>query len=330
MIALKIVQELRPNINKRIRLVMGSNEETGSACLRYYVEKEGHIDMGFTPDGAFPAVHGEKGMVRASFKCSSKYIKNMSAGIATNVVPNTVTMNITKDSFDKELLEEYFNKNNISFTLNETQDDYCLEVKGVSAHASTLDLGINAVSYAMCGLSAANMDDDFVRFYSSKIGLHTDGTGFNINFKDEYGTLTLNVGIIKQSADAITGTIDIRFPVTDNSNHVADTMIASMTNEVAILEINGKLEPLFFPEDSPLVSLLYEAYVEVTGDTVNKPETMGGGTYARGINNCIAFGAMFPGAEDCHMHDANEFVTIDDLLKQTEIYVLALLKLLDA
>ena len=50
---------------------------------------------------------------------------------------------------------------------------------------------------------------------------------------------------------------------------------------------------------------------------------------AKGIHNCIAFGCEFMG-EDCHIHDANEFVRIDCLLQQAEIYVHALMKLLEA
>ena len=56
---------------------------------------------------------------------------------------------------------------------------------------------------------------------------------------------------------------------------------------------------------------------------------LGGGTYAKGIKNTIAFGGMFPDAENAHMHDNDEFAKIDELLMQTEIYVHALLKLLD-
>ena len=59
-----------------------------------------------------------------------------------------------------------------------------------------------------------------------------------------------------------------------------------------------------------------------------KPMTMGGGTYAKGINNTIAFGCGFSD-KDYHIHDANEYVGIDELLLQTEIYVHALLKLLE-
>jgi len=53
MIAMKVLKDMNVPLTKRIRLILGTNEETGSKCLAHYVEKEGHIDMGFTPDGKF-------------------------------------------------------------------------------------------------------------------------------------------------------------------------------------------------------------------------------------------------------------------------------------
>ena len=68
------------------------------------------------------------------------------------------------------------------------------------------------------------------------------------------------------------------------------------------------------------------AYQEVTGDTESTPLVIGGGTYAKGIHNTVAFGCAFPG-KDYHIHDADEWVSIEDLLKQAEIYVHAILRL---
>ena len=90
--------------------------------------------------------------------------------------------------------------------------------------------------------------------------------------------------------------------------------------KITILSI-GK--PLFYPEDSALVQSLYRAYVEVTGDTENKPMVIGGGTYAKALKNIIAFGPEMPGV-DYRIHNADEFITIQDLQKSTEIYYRAL------
>ena len=93
------------------------------------------------------------------------------------------------------------------------------------------------------------------------------------------------------------------------------------------MEIRGGGEPLFFSPDSPLVTSLLDAYRVVTGDTETMPMTIGGGTYAKGIHNTIAFGCAFPN-RDYRIHNTNEFVDIDELLMQAEIYVHAILNLM--
>ena len=59
-----------------------------------------------------------------------------------------------------------------------------------------------------------------------------------------------------------------------------------------------------------------------------QPMTIGGGTYAKSIDNTIAFGCAFPG-KDYRIHNTNEWVPVDELLLQAEIYVNAIIKLLN-
>ena len=68
-------------------------------------------------------------------------------------------------------------------------------------------------------------------------------------------------------------------------------------------------DSLFFPRESPLVNALYKAYVDVTGDTENKPMVIGGGTYAKSLKNIIAFGPEMPGI-DYRIHGADEFILV--------------------
>lgn len=328
MIAMKIIKDMNIPLNKRIRLIMGCNEETGSLCLKHYVECEGHIDMGFTPDGEFPGVHGEKGMVGAIFKSKNTNIIDIKGGVAGNVVCNRCVVSVAKNSFSKRALDEYFNNNDIEYSIEETDDVVTIDVKGVAAHASTPSLGVNAISYALCGLKASGYQDSFVEFYCNHIGLETDGNMLGCKCSDEYGELTLNNGIIKMEDGQITGTIDIRFPVTMSVKQIVSLMSDNLEDENGVIEIVRKGEPLFYPIDSPLVSKLLSAYQEVTNDYETMPMTMGGGTYAKGIHNCIAFGCAFLG-EDNHIHDANEHLAVDSFLKQVEIYVTAIMKLLE-
>ena len=324
MMAMKIIRDLGIPLKRRVRLIMGTNEETGSACLRHYVEKEGSVDYGFTPDGEFPGVHGEKGMIQMIYRSKETGILEIKGGSASNVVPRHCEILVNKCTFSKKKLEDFFHNNNIEFSLQEEENGMRLAVTGTAAHASTPQLGVNAISWLLCGLKEAGFQDPFVDFYTARFGLNTDGRGLGIACHDKYGDLTLNNGVIKMKNGRIAGTVDIRFPVTMTSKNVLKPVVFDYDN--GTIEVVHTAEPLFYDIESPLVKSLLEAYQEVTGDYETQPMTMGGGTYAKGIDNTIAFGCAFPG-KDYHIHDANEWVPVEDLLKQVEIYVTAIIRL---
>lgn len=328
MYALKIIKDLNIPLNKRVRLILGTNEENGSNCLKHYVEKEGHIDLGFTPDGSFPGVFGEKGIMHLDFHSKSTNIKDIYGGHTRNIVCDDCTIKIEKNTYSSKKLEDYFNNHNIEFSVNENGDDVVINVKGIAAHSSRPSLGVNAITYLLFGLKSAGYQDPFVDYYCEKIGMDNDGKGYGLNISDDYGSLTANNGIIKMENGVITGTLDIRFPVTYTLKQINEILEDNLDSENGYIGEMKGVEPLFYPVDSPLVSSLLKAYRKVTNDNETLPITMGGGTYAKGINNCIAFGCGFLGV-DYHIHDKNEFLPIEELWLQTEIYVEAIKNLLE-
>ena len=86
-------------------------------------------------------------------------------------------------------------------------------------------------------------------------------------------------------------------------------------------------EPLYIDPNSELVQKLHKAYVEVSGDTERQPQAIGGGTYAKSMPNCVAFGCEFKD-EDNAIHGNNENIKIDSLLKSTEIFAKAIYDLI--
>ena len=325
--ALKVIMDNNIPLNKRIRIVVGSNEENGSKCLDYYVSKEGHIDYGFTPDASFPGIHGEKGMIGGSLNAKTTKIKNIRGGVAGNVVCNKVEFSIANSDLCLNKFKETLEANNIKYDITEG-DLLDITVYGIAGHASVPTSGINAMSYAMDALEKANCDDNFVKYYNSVVALTTDGSQAKIDCTDNYGPLTFNIGVIKQKDDVISASIDIRFPVTLKGNDVLSDMKNKFNTELGYLGEMHISEPLFFDPEHPMIKALVKSYQTVTNDLETKPCVIGGGTYSRHINNCIAFGGDI-GNVDHHIHDANEFLDIDDLLVQTEIYVHAILNLLE-
>ena len=85
------------------------------------------------------------------------------------------------------------------------------------------------------------------------------------------------------------------------------------------------MKPVYMDQEGFVISKLMEAYQEVTGDDT-PPQLIGGGTYARAMDNIVAFGPAFPGRELTE-HQANEWIFTEDLEKAREIYRLAIEKL---
>lgn len=326
--AMKLVKESGVAMNKRVRLLMGCNEETGSRCMEYYAKHGEPITVGFTPDGSFPGIHGEKGGCHMLARSKNTKIISMNGGFVTNAVCNRCKTEVPADAVDAELLRTEMKKSPLPvWDVTEKDGVLTIDAQGVSAHASTPKLGVNAAGCTMQALQNAGMKDDFVDFYMSHIGVDCDGAGIGCKVEDAYGALTLNNGIVKTENGVISCTIDIRYPVTLTPAKLRAMAEGHLEDEKGSIEIQDIGEPLFYPEDSALVQNLLKAYQEVTGDMEHKPEVIGGGTYAKSVPGIIAFGCEFPG-EDNHIHDANEILSIESFLMQVDIYVEAILNLL--
>ena len=319
--ALRMLKEKEHTFTKRVRLILGCNEESGSRGVEYYIEKEGHVDCGFTPDGEFPLVFGEKGMVHGLLSGKSTKIEDIKAGTVANAVAAKCNVVLKDNCINTEKLAEFFNKHNIKYQYQTNT----LPVFGIAAHASTPQLGVNAISYAMEALYYSGINDEMVDTYHKLVGLTYNGENASVDFKDKYGDLTLNVGLAFKENDKLCFTIDIRFPVTMKHETIIEKLQQVSNGSISNLE---GVDPLFFPEDHPMIKALHKAYVDVTNDTQHLPMTIGGGTYAKDMHNIVAFGCD-DGKFDYHIHDDNEFVTWDSMLTQTAGYYQAILNLLE-
>ncbi len=327
--AMKRVLDSGIPLNKRIRVLMGCNEESGSRCMAYYNQHEEPITTGFTPDGDFPGIYGEKGMLGMTARSKSTKIVDIHGGFVSNAVCSECTTVVRSEDVDLEALAFALKETALpDFSITEENGLITIFAKGVSAHASLPTQGVNACGCTMEALKKAGMEDDFVNFYVERIGTSCDGAGCGLKVEDEYGALTLNNGITKMEDGVITCTIDCRFPVTFTPAEIVERVTPYLDDPRGSFKVEKTVEPLFYPPDSPLVKSLVSAYREVTGDMESQPQVIGGGTYAKSIPGIIAFGCEFPGGDN-HIHDANESLPVKELGLQQEIYYQAILKLLE-
>ena len=327
--AMKLLRDSGVKLNKRVRLIMGCNEETGSKCMEHYNEVEEELSCGFTPDANFPCIHGEKGhMSMVAYSKNTKII-SMNGGFVSNAVCDACTTVIPAEAGLKEKLEEILAKTKLQeYQVTEENGTIRIYAKGVPAHASTPTLGVNAAGAIFESLEKAGFEDDFVKFYNNHIGTSCDGSGIGLKFEDEYGDLTLCNGIVKTENGVVSCTIDIRVPVTLKAEDVRKMCEGKLEDENGRIEILEIGDPLFFPRESPLVNALYKAYVDVTGDTENEPMVIGGGTYAKSLKNIIAFGPEKLGI-DYRIHSADEYMLVSGMEEAVLIYMEAIKNLLE-
>ncbi len=334
--AMRAVRELGVPLNKRIRFVLGANEETGFKCVKYYREKEGGFTMGFSPDGAFPLVFGEKGLYNATLTITlngekpKTVIESITGGEARNVVCPVCSAVLSGENLDtiKEAFEKYNGGNEAVKTKAEMNDGkLTLELTGRPSHGSAPQFGVNSIAYMVDFLKDYITDSPFVNMYTNLIGLCVDGEKCGAKSGDKYGDLTMNIGIVYTNENKATFTIDIRYPIL--AEFPQEVMENNFRNAGCEIELGKCDKPLFVDPDSDFIKALHSSYVEVTGDTKSQPFTMGGGTYAKAFDNVVAFGMGFPGDSGGNAHMADESISIARLTDGCEVYVRALLKLLE-
>ena len=123
-----------------------------------------------TPGKSPSGVHGEKGMISMRYLSKHTTIKDIQGGSAKNIVCRNCYVVIDKNSFSRKTLEDYFNNENLEFSIeNVGENDVKISVQGIAAHASLPELGKNALSYLMDGLKQSYFHTNFLNTFNAAI-----------------------------------------------------------------------------------------------------------------------------------------------------------------
>ncbi|HES9838812.1 TPA: dipeptidase [Streptococcus pneumoniae] len=315
--AVKSLLDQGIQFKKRVRFIFGTDEETLWRCMARYNTIEEQASMGFAPDSSFPLTYAEKGLLQVKLHGPGSDQLELEVGGAFNVVPD-------KANYQGLLYEQVCNG------LKEAGYDYqtteqTVTVLGVPKHAKDASQGINAV-IRLATILAPLQEHPALSFLATQAG--QDGTGRQIfgDIADEpSGHLSFNVAGLMINHERSEIRIDIRTPVLADKEELVELLTRCAQNYQLRYEEFDYLAPLYVAKDSKLVSTLMQIYQEKTGD--NSPAiSSGGATFARTMPNCVAFGALFPGAKQTE-HQANECAVLEDLYRAMDIYAEAVYRL---
>lgn len=307
--ALKKLKDEGVPLRRKIRLIAGCNEESGWACIEH-IKRVSHLpEEGFTPDASFPVIYAEKGILHLTltFPLSAPPFDFFEGGTAANMVCAKAI------SRPKNAPEGGFPRLIEGVAIY--RDGEFLVAEGKSAHASTPEEGVNALQ----GLLAyyAKESKECRKIYDL---LFADSLSLKA-MQDETGCLTLSPDTVSFSGGVLSVVVDIRYPATKKQSDVTDRLQKAGVD----FTVKHAQAPLYNPPQGKLIQTLLEVYEEATGKTA-APVAIGGGTYARALKNGCGFGPEEEG-EPSSIHRPDEYVSLENIKKWSEIYHRALLRI---
>ena len=242
--ALKKLKDEGFNPNRKIKLIVGCDEESGWACIDHYKKVAVFPNEGFTPDGEFPVIYAEKGILHISYYFNvGKNVKSINGGSRVNMVCDKAVLNLNN-------FENYVKK--LAVFGGKTENNQMV-FSGISAHGSTPEKGDNAIKKALEFLVEIGEFNktDFDNLFNNATGVK--------NINDETGFLTFSPNVISSENGKCNVKVDVRYPATKSLEEIKNKL-----NEIGSFEILHYQAPLYNDKNCKLVKTLLEVYNEKT------------------------------------------------------------------
>lgn len=330
--ALKTLKELGIVPRKKIRVIFGTNEESGMKDMDYYFSKEPLPEMAFCPDAGYPIFNVEMGNMNVVFsrkhdhhRIPRIWIQAMQGGNSRTLVPGSCRAQVSLERLTENEIRHFL-------ASIQGQDVYSAvpigkriyEIAASGAHGSDHPkLSPNAVANMIALLTEweePGQRDPLLHFLREKIGRETGGESLGIRRSDDVsGSTAVFLKQITLDGEGASAVCNIRYPVTCNGNELLAIVEEQARAYGVEVQVARHLHPVYVPPDHPVIVRLSRAYEDMTGQKAELLR-MGAGTYCRKLkNNGVAFGAGLPGGVNTNVHQADEFVRVEDMMKHAEI-----------
>jgi acetylornithine deacetylase/succinyl-diaminopimelate desuccinylase-like protein len=350
MYAMKVIQEENLPLLRNFNLLIDTTEETSSTAIPYYFERNPTPNYNLALDGGYPVVIAEKGfgIIMADFamRTGSKTpttgaeIVDVTGGLAINQIPAASVAKI-KTSNPSELASKlntlgaaFVAKNKSNFSINAVvqAQDVILTVKGVSAHSSEPESGVNPVSRMFTFINYVQQEEpsfkqnhitDAASYIAANWGLGYLGETLDIGFAHDFmGPLTNAVTSVKLDEKSLKVGVNLRIPVGRDLDKYKQEISTKLTKWQQASNINLKYnvymkEPMYRNPKGQWVNAL----LDVATENLSMPREFGsssGGTSVHNLPNGVQFGLAMPNQKYTG-HNANEFKRVDQFLLDLQI-----------
>lgn len=331
--ALFFLRGLNEKPKRKIRLIVGGAEETTWECMKHYFSVNEQPKFAFSPDGNFPIVNGEKGILYFNLKKKIKGDRLRNHNLV-EIKSNQ------EDGFVCDKIEAIFKTNDKNDLIKSiayyTEIQELEEDKVLVRYRGERALSRNPHRSYNCAFNLAK-DLEKIRELNDK-GIIVKNILNSYFTDDNHGK---KLGLYKEDVDMGVSTlcimniflekyelkmkIDFRYPKGISREFIINRINEIGKKENLIIDIYKDLKLLYIEPDSELINKLSSAYKQGFGKEAEL-FTKGAASYARVLENGVAFGPTIEGDRP-NSHEANENISIDTLYKAIEVYIYALYSL---
>lgn len=346
--AMKSIRDRQIPLSKRIELYVYMGEESDWGPLTEFLKTHVPPQMSITLDAEYPVVTAEKGggtvavtMPKAGAvlpEAGAAHIADFRGGSFNTQIPEdaeALIVNATP-AIEQQVRARGAAQEGMRYTFARQGANLKVVAKGVSAHSSKPQEGVNAVSMLADALAVhdwpATLAGSVVNYLNDMVGTGYHGEKFGkIAYRDGFmGPLTFKPTVIRQLDDGIEVAINLRRPRGKTTEQLTGEIDAALADwqarRVPLANIRIGMREPWVLENAPQVGALLSTFSYFTGMKDAKAVAIGGGTNSRLFPNAVSFGPSMPGAKYTG-HSEHEFITTKQLLLNLQMYTSVLVDL---
>jgi dipeptidase D len=343
--AMKAIKDKGITLDNRIELMVYLAEESDWGPLTEFMKTYEQPKYAVTIDASYPVVVAEKGwsLISPTFAATSAqtgvYVSNLTGGAFASQIPEDASLTLHNASAElvTQLKQTATALKQVEFTFDEQIDGTLISVKGVSAHSSEPESGVNAIAYLAELFKAVelenNSDGQLIDFVNQLIGLDIYGKQFGeIAYEHDFmGPMSVAPTVIEREGNALTLAVNARRPVGKDETLLKqqiDTALANWqtANQVTLANIKTTIGTPMLLDSAPHAQKLLDIFKHYTGDKNADFVSIGGGTNAKLFDNAVSFGPSMPGKRYTG-HSEHEFITLEQLALNLRMYTAMMIEL---
>ena len=361
--AMKAVKDAGLPLERGIRLMIETTEETGGDAMKYYREKTQLPEYNIVLDSKYPAVVAEKGTgaIKAFFadvKTDARQpaITAMAGAASSNAIAQTATATIeAQDSAALATVAQKLQAGKEAFVgshqpsgkfgIDVTSSDNKVEIKvtGTSAHGSRPEEGVNPVPRLALFIEQVllapgakplvqhNQYTEAARYINGVYGLDYFGNALKLAYADDFmGPLTISPNFIKAADGKLEVTANARMPRGRTPEQLKVDVEKGIAAWSAAAKVPVKIDYtqgnwMARDPNGAWLSTLLNIFGDTTGLDA-KPVPTAGSTTAKLMPNAINFGPAMPGKKYT-AHNALEYKELPDLQADMQMFTEMLVRI---